>query len=151
LKREISPCSGVSEHNLFQKIIDICEHPIKPQVDSTCDEVFAFYIFNVACYTKRECFKNYLKILDLFREFLNKFNKNMVKTKHGIWIGVEYSQVYNAVDVPEISNDFSTQYLICGKGIFGLSKREAIEFIYNLCLWLFNNEYSCNKLILIDF
>lgn len=138
--------STPSEHPLLYHILDVCRNQQIPPINSNCDKIFAFYLFNVSMYVNSDFFKKMLKFVVLYREYLNTINEGMTKTKNNVWIGLNYSQIFNANDVPDISNDFVSEFLNSENSYFGFSKREAIEYTNNFCRWLYDNNYSCSKI-----
>ena len=78
----------------------------------------------------------------LFRECLNKVNKINVG-------GNEYSEVSNSEDAPEISNEFVTEFMD-DENEFNISKEEVIDLTQNLCQYMYDNNFTCSKLSLIN-
>ncbi len=130
--------------------MNLCKNLQTPGTNSNCDEIFSFYLHDVSKSVNDEFFKKILKFIVLYREYLNIFYEEMTKTKSNVWIGFNYSQIFNANDVPDISNHFVTEFLNSDNGYFGFSKKEAIEFTNNFCKWLYDNSYTCSKLTIID-
>ena len=126
-----------------------------------CDEVFAEYLDSVAKFVNKDCYKQVLKFIFLFRECLNHYGERLSKSKLGSGVQPigyngkteenkeeEYCLVNNAEQAPEVSNEFVTLYLDEVKTNFG--KLDVIELTQNFCCWLFNNGYTCSKLSLIQ-
>ena len=134
------------EHNFFIKIIELYEIPRSLDGESSkCDEIFAEYILKVSKACKKEFFIKILKFVTIFRECLNIINKgkdNFVKD--------DYSEINNAEDAPDISNEFVTDFLEKDPELFELSKDDAIDMTQNFCQWLYDNNYTCSKLSFIN-
>ncbi len=127
-----------------------------------CDEIFAEYLDSVARAVNKDCYKQVLKFVFLFRECLNHYGERLSKAKQeaaGYPVGnnngkseegkqEEYCMTNNAEQAPEVSNEFVTLYLDEVKANFG--KMDPIELTQNFCGWLFNNGYTCSKLSLIQ-
>jgi hypothetical protein len=86
-----------------------------------------------------------LIFITLFRECVNIVNKDKIRYE-----GKEYSEITNSEDVPEVSNDFITEFLDADTNTFDISKEEAIDLTQNFCHWLYENNFTCSKLSLIS-
>jgi hypothetical protein len=86
-----------------------------------------------------------LKFITLFRESLNIINGDKVKGEDR-----GYSEAFNAEDAPDISNEFVTEFLDTDSNEFSMGKEEAIDFTQNFCQWMYDNNYTCSKLSLIN-
>lgn len=64
--------------------------------------------------------------------------------------GIEYTEENNAEDAPDISNEFVTEYLESDTNMFGFNKEDVIEITQNFCQWLYDNNFTCSKLSLIN-
>ena len=64
----------------------------------------------------------------------------------------EYTEVNDAENFPDSANEFITKFLHPkGKETdFGFNKEESIDLTQNLCYWMYENNYTCSKLSLID-
>ena len=120
-----------------------------------CDEIFAEYLNYVARNVSKECYKQVLKFLFLFRECLNSRGTQLQRAKQ-LQTDVmtedkpeetDFCLKNNAELAPEISNEFVTVYLDEVKPDLG--QFDPIELTQNLCHWLFMNEYTCSRLNLI--
>lgn len=133
------------ENNFYRKIIELQASPRSLDGEnSKCDEIFAEYIIKVAKMCNKEFFLKVLKFVTIFRECLNIINRG--KTSHN----EEYSECNNAEDAPDISNDFVTDFLEKDPQLFDFSKDDAIDMTQNFCQWLYDNNYTCSKLSLIN-
>ena len=119
--------------------------------NSKCDDVLAFYLFKVARNSKEECFEKVLRFVILFRECLNYMYKDTIvnKTNDSI-IHKDFSEEFTCEDAPDISNEFILEFLQTDQMIMGYSKEEAIDLTQNLCQWLYDNNFTCSKLSLIN-
>jgi hypothetical protein len=149
LDKKISFYENYDKHPLFRKILELKDLHYNLDTDkSPCDDVFADYLIKISNFCNQEYFEKLLKFVVLFRECVN-FNY-----KHKASNGGEYAQNYNAEDVPDISNEFITEFLEPFEpkenNTFNFSKEEAIELTQNFCSWLFDNNYTCSKLSLIN-
>jgi hypothetical protein len=113
--------------------------------NSKCDEVFADYIIKMANYVNPTYMIRLLIFITLFRECVNIVNKDKIRYE-----GKEYSEITNSEDVPEVSNDFITEFLDADTNTFDISKEEAIDLTQNFCHWLYENNFTCSKLSLIS-
>jgi hypothetical protein len=138
--------STPSEHPFLNHVLDVSRNQQIPPINSNCDKIFAFYLFNVSKCVNSEFFKKILKFVILYREYLNNLNEGITKTKNNVWIGLNYSQIFNANDVPDVANDFVSEFLNSENSYFGFTKKEAIEYTNNFCRWLYDNNYSCSKI-----
>jgi hypothetical protein len=115
--------------------------------NSICDEVFAFYIYKVSRFTKAEFFLRVLKFISLYREFVNFSykDKKSNSSKSG-----EYTETCNPEDVPDVSNEFILSYLDVENETYGYNKEDAIDLTQNFCQWLYDNNFTCSKIGLIN-
>lgn len=134
-------------HPFFKLILDYLSTP--PYLDgetSKCDEIFADYLVKVSKLTNDTTFVKVLKFVFLFRECLNDLYKDKVKDNPD----AHFSEITNAEDAPDISNDFVTDYLETENEKYGFSKEDAIDLTQNFCQWLYDNNFTCSKLSLIN-
>lgn len=108
------------------------------------DHVFFLYLKEFASKTNKNYFWFVNKFIVLLREFINSVKKELVKyeTKK------EYSQLYDADNVPECFNDFFLEFMQPNK-YFGLNDKELIELAQHFCFWLYSNRYTHSYLTLI--
>ncbi len=146
---KLTPYLSASEHPFYLKIEEIFNNPRTPDENCKCEEVFAFYIYKASKLARPEFFMKVLKFVTLYRECLNLTNKEKCKTKSEEFI-YEYSEVFNAEDAPDISNEFVTEYLGPDNLQFDFAREEAIDLTQNFCQWMYDNNYTCSKLSLIS-
>ena len=97
-----------------------------------------------------KCNKSYFvfafKFVVLFRECINKFKINEIEKSK------DYTEVYNSDQVPDLCNEFITDFME-NADFFGLNsddnKNELIEIIQHFCFWLFDNGYTSSRLTLL--
>ena len=119
--------------------------------NSKCDDVLAFYLFKVARNSKEECFEKVLQFVILFRECLNYMYKDTIVNKtNDSLIHKAFSEEFTCDDSPDLSNEFILEFLQTDQMIMGYSKEEAIDLTQNLCQWLYDNNFTCSKLSLIN-
>lgn len=146
--KKISVFNSLDDHPLYQKLVEHLNNPKPLDENSKCEEVFSYYIFKVSRHVKQEFFARILKFIILFRECLNVNYKDRVKGTENI--STDYSELMTAEDVPDISNEFVTEYLCTDACQFDFQRDEAIDFTQNFCQWLYDNNYTCSKLSLIN-
>ena len=114
------------------------------------DRVLMDYLNKMSMYCNMQYYIKLVKFVTLFREHVNKFNKDKVdKAKFG---DKEYTAVNDAEDVPDSSNEFITDFLFPegNEADFGFTKDESIDLTQNLCYWMYENNFTCSKLSLIN-
>lgn len=111
--------------------------------NSKCEEVFAEYLKKMANYCNPSYFARLLKFVCLFRDCVNIMYKSKVNEVK------DYTEIMTAEDVPDISNEFITEFLE-PEQTFNINKEEAIDLTQNFCHWLYENNYTCSKLSLIN-
>ena len=100
----------------------------------------------MSIYCNEKYYEKLIIFVTLFREHINIINQDKVEKDK------EFSQIKEAEDVPESSNEFITDFLFPDDQDFdfGLSKDEAIDLTRNLCNWMYTNNFTCSKLFLLD-
>ena len=113
------------------------------------DIVLIDYLNKMSMHCNNEYYIKLIKFVTLFREHVNKVNSSKVdKAKYP---NEEYTEVYDAEDVPDSSNEFITDFLHPeGENDFGFTKDESIDLTQNLCYWMYENNFTCSKLSLIN-
>ena len=127
----------------------------------SCDEVLATYLVHVAKKVNKDYYVVLLKLVLLYRECFNSLATRLSEEKkklaqililqlhHGpVLQNAEYSMVNNAEQLPDVSNEFMTNYL--PKSGLGLCFEEAKGFVLNLNYWLFHNRYTCSTISLVE-
>jgi hypothetical protein len=111
-----------------------------------CDEVFFEYLKDISARCTKGYFLFTFKFVVLFRECINKFKINEIDKNK------DYTEVYNSDQVPDLCNEFITEFME-NADYFGLNseenKNELIEIIQHFCFWLFDNGYTTSRLTLL--
>jgi len=112
------------------------------------DLVLINYLNKMSAYVNEKYYEKLIIFVTLFREHINIINQDKIEKE----IGKEFTQIKEAEDVPESSNEFITDFLFPDdqENEFGLDKEEAIDLTRNLCNWMYMNNFTCSKLFLLD-
>ena len=149
--RKMKFYTSVEQHPFLNKFKND-DHAINKKMigENECtDNVLIYYLNKMSKFCNPTYFTKLIKFVTLFREHVNSVNQ--VNTNNND-ISKEYTETNNAEDVPNSSNEFITDFL----GLetieenFGFSKEESIELTQNLCYWMYNNNFTCSKLSLIQ-
>jgi hypothetical protein len=131
------------EHPFYSKLIQFFMNPnLNMEENASCDEVFSFYIYKVYSLCNSNYFIRVLKYVTLFREFVNTIYSNNN--------GSEFTQINNAEDVPDVSNEFILDFLKVDSFELGFSRTEAVEITQNFCQWMYDNNFTSSKLCLLS-
>jgi len=110
------------------------------------DDIFFSYLKEFYSKTNQEYFHFMFKFIIMFRQCINKLkNYNTFNLPDPINY---YSQHQNAEIVPDLCNDFVTEFME-PKDYFGMDTLELIEIIQHLCHWLFINNFTTSRLTLV--
>eukprot|EP00826_Nyctotherus_ovalis_P044174 TRINITY_DN4757_c0_g1_i11.p1 TRINITY_DN4757_c0_g1~~TRINITY_DN4757_c0_g1_i11.p1 ORF type:complete len:380 (-),score=41.51 TRINITY_DN4757_c0_g1_i11:160-1299(-) len=121
-----------------------------------CDEILAEYLNVVAREVRREIYADVLKFVLLFREYLNDMGREKKRGGRCSSDGVNRCSeeeeedycLYNNIEcAPEIVNEFIT--VVLSKVKLTFENIEAIDLVQHLCDWLFENGYTCSKIMLM--
>jgi hypothetical protein len=126
--------------------------------NKTCDTIFVEYLDYLTHYTNKEFFAFAFKFMVLFRECINKY-KNVELVNRKVILNEEipddvtdYTQQYNADQVPDLCNEFITDFMENAE-FFGMNseeeRTELIDVIQHFCHWLFKKSYTSSKLTLL--
>ena len=122
--------------------------PLK-KIKSPCvDGLFYLYLKELSKKTNKDYFWFVVKFVVLFREGINIQKKDMVTSDIINGDKTEFTQIYNAEEIPEVCNDFFLDFME-PKKFFGLNKEELIELIQHFCFWLYTNMYCPAHLTLL--
>lgn len=135
---------NVDNYTFYKNLFDYFECPQLVEDSAACDNVFYFYLYKVSKLVNERYFIVVLKFVTLFREFVNLIYKKKVPEN------ILYTEKHNPEDVPDISNEFMIDFLGTEDLLFGYSREEGIELTQNLCMWLYDNNYTCSKVSLIN-
>jgi len=123
-----------------------------------CDIIFIEYLEYVCQESNLEYFKFIFKIILLFRECINKYKNIEMHNRKSILNEEipenikEYTQHYNSDQIPELCNEFLTDFMESSNyyGMNTLEEREEIiTIVHHFCYWLFKNYYTSSKLTLL--
>ena len=151
--REMKNYNSVDEHpflSRFKKDSHDLNLNINGEEEIFTDTVLMNYLNKMSQFCNSKYFIRLIKFITLFREHVNQINKSKVEEKNN-GIEKEYTEIFNAEDVPDSSNEFITEFLDpTGRNEdFGYSKEECIDLTQNLCFWMYDNNFTCSKLSLI--
>jgi len=110
------------------------------------DFVLMNYLDKMSLYCNEDYYTKLIIFVTLFREHVNYINVDKVEKEH------EFSEIREAEDVPESSNEFITEFLFPDDQDygFGFTKEEIIDLTRNLCNWMYINNFTCSKLFLLE-
>ena len=148
-KRKMKEYNNISEHPLFNKFLND-PHNKNEKIDENenkiTDDVFIDYLNKVSAYCNEDFFEKILIFVVLFREYVNQVYSNKVEN------GIEFTTQEKAEDVPDTSNEFILDFIDPddNNNDFGFSKDECIDLIQNLCHWMYEHNFTCSKLSMIN-
>ena len=156
--------SNFESHPFLKILIEHFNSPKTIEGEQTkCNLVFADYLCKIAKIARRHILLKFVTYVTLFRECLNlsynnkntkddsnKENSVVKDISETINDQLDYSELNNAEDAPDVSNEFVTDFLESDPNFFDLDKEEIIEITQNFCSWLYDNNYTCSKLSLIN-
>lgn len=103
-----------------------------------CDDIFSHYIILVSKTTNLEYFQTVCKLIILLREYINILKNDFNYTRN------------NFIDnIPEIINEFVSEFLDFDNSLWGLIKEDIIDLILNFCQWLLEYNYTTLKISLV--
>ena len=151
-KRQIPEYKTIEQHKFLNEFLHD-EHKTNNGSTNEDDEnkvtdlVLIEYLNQNSNYCNPEYYLKLIKFVTLFREYVNIANKDKVKETDK-----KYTEINSAEDVPDISNEFITEFLDpdSNQEDFGFSKDESINLTQNLCHWMYEKNYTCSKLSLIQ-
>ena len=146
-KRHLKPYIKIEEHPFLSKFYKD-QHDVNMKIEDEnekTDNVLIYYLTKLSIHVNPEYFTKVVEFVTLFREFVNIAYQDKVEN------GKEFSAEMNAEDVPNISNEFIIDFLDPENGNdFDFQKEEAIDLTLNLCQWMYDNNFSCSKLTMIN-
>jgi hypothetical protein len=114
--------------------------------DSSCKDVFAAYLTEVALRVKQDSLKQFAEFLDALITCLNLKGWSLPgEAKDSV---EAFCSVRTARHVPDIANYFITDFL--EEHRCGPSRDLAVEMMMHLCKWLYAQRFTNLKLSLID-
>ncbi len=151
--RNIKFYNNIEQHPFLSKFKQD-PHDINKQLGDEhqiADLVFIEYLNKMSIYCNPTYYIKLIEFVTLYREHSNLINcnKNRENLKEK---DKEYTEFNDAEDVPDDSNEFITDFLDPeGKNDdLGFSRKESIELTQNLCFWMYENNFTCSKLSLIN-
>ena len=139
--------------------------------NKTCDNIFIEYLFYIKNFYNEKFFKLILKIIILFRECINKYKNIEIENKNFLFNNNnnnnnncinnnnnnnEFTEIYDGEQIPEICNEFLTEFLPNYDEYFGINNynnknnenyNKIKKLVENFCFWLYDNNYTSSKLI----
>ena len=110
------------------------------------DYIFILYLKEFCNQINKDYFLFMSKFVIFFREWINKFKKDIIKEEYKTANKNEYSQIFSAESVPDYCNDFFIEFME-PKEFFGLNNNEFLEIAQHFCFWLYLKKYSPNYLV----
>jgi hypothetical protein len=110
------------------------------------DYTFILYLKEFSPQINKDYFLFMSKFVIFFREWINKFKKDIIKEEYKTENKNDYSQIFSADSVPDYCNDFFIEFME-PKEFFGLNNNEFLEIAQHFCFWLYLKKYSPNYLV----
>ena len=147
-ERKMKEYIKIEDHPFLGKFIND-DHDINKNVENEkipTDFVLINYLNKMSNYCNEKYYVKLIIFVTLFREHINIALQDKVPNDK------EFTQMVEAEDVPESSNEFITDFLFPNdeESCFEMSKEEAIDLTRNLCNWMYLNNFTCSKLFLLD-
>ena len=142
---------SVNDHPFLNRFLQDVHDTSKNAINEheIADIVLIDYLNKMSMFCNENYYIKLIKFVTLFREHVNIYNSRIDKVKYG---EEEYTTKNDAEDVPDCSNEFITDFLHPegSENNFGFSKEESIDLTQNLCYWMYENNFTCSKLSLIN-
>ena len=147
-ERKMKEYIKIEDHPFLGKFIND-DHDINKNIENEkipTDFVLINYLNKMSNYCNEKYYVKLIIFVTLFREHINIALQDKVPNDK------EFTQMVEAEDVPESSNEFITDFLFPNDEDYGfeMSKEEAIDLTRNLCNWMYLNNFTCSKLFLLD-
>ena len=144
---------NINEHPFLSKFKND-SHDINKMVGDEhqfADLVFIDYLNKMSEYCNPVYYTKLIKFVTLFREHSNIINCNKNRDNIDDKDKV-YTEFNDAEDVPDSSNEFITEFLEPENknADLGFTREESIELTQNFCHWMYENNFTCSKLSLIN-
>jgi len=107
------------------------------------DNVFIYYLEELRRNKNKDEIKLHIKLLLLFREFLNIEHEKIFNLNKRI----EYTATQITDDLPQFTNKFLDSYLEVCENIFDIGIKEGVLITSEFCEWLFINNHTQLKLV----
>ena len=91
-------------------------------------------------------FSRLIVFVTLFREYVNQAKRESTNANGA----QDYTEITCAEDVPDLSNEFINEFLDPDKNAFNFNKEESIDLTQNICHWMYENNFTCSKLSLLN-
>ena len=115
------------------------------------------YLNKMSLHVNPTYFTKLIIFVTLFREYVNiiefkKKNKDLNNDNIELFKNDsnEYTSIFSAEDVPDLSNEFINDFLDTDKNLFGFNKEDSIDLTQNFCHWMYENNFTSSKLTLIS-
>lgn len=145
-KRKLKNYTKIEDHPFLNKFLKDA-HDVNTVItdeNTKTDNVLIYYLTKISLHVCPEYFTKVVVFVTLFREYVNIAYQDKVE-------GKEYTAEMNAEDVPNICNEFIIDFLDPDNGNdYNYPKEEAIDLTLNLCQWMYDNNFSCSKLTMIN-
>jgi len=139
----------IEEESYFDDNQKNSNEPLKKVNSPSIDGLFYLYLREFSKKTNKNYFWFLLKFVVLFREFINQKKNEYIRKEAETEDKKEYTQLYNAENIPDICNDFYIEFME-PKNFFGLNQNELIEVIQHYCYWLYSQKYTQAHLFLLQ-
>ena len=125
------------------------------------DETIALYLYKISLKTNPNYYKTILAFVIFFRECLNQIgwakriqseeidldNRQDIKQ---LMETTQFCLSNSAEHAPEICNEFVTVYVEEHRNLFAIERADCIDLTINFCHWLFEYQFTCSKLSMIQ-
>mgnify|MGYP002625522226 CR=1 FL=1 len=118
----------------------------KKYTSPSLDHIFILYLKEFCTQINKDYFLFMIRFVIFFREWINKFKKDIIKEEYKIENKNDYSQIFSAESLPDYCNDFFIEFME-PKEFFGLNNNEFLEIAQHFCFWLYLKKYSPNYLV----
>ena len=152
-ERNLKFYNNINEHPFLSKFKQD-PHDINKSLGDEhqfADLVFIQYLNKMSEYCNPTYYKKLIEFVTLFREHSNIINAHKNRDNDN-GKDKEYTEFNDAEDVPDSSNEFITDFLDpeTKNADLGFNREESIELTQNLCFWMYENNFTCSKLSLIN-
>lgn len=146
--KHMSHYNSIEEHKFLNKYLHD-NHDVNIKLENEnepSDGVFIDYLNKMSLHVNPQYFSRLIVFVTLFREYVNQAKRESTNANGG----QDYTEITCAEDVPDLSNEFINDFLDPDKGLFPFSKEESIDLTQNLCHWMYENNFTCSKLSLLN-
>ena len=136
--------NNIEEHPFLSRFIE--EEHIEKFIDKdeNIDNVLIYYLNQMSNICNENYYEKLIIFITLFREYINIFHKRIDNK--------EYTTINNAIEVPNMGNDFINEFLFHDENEinFGIEIQEAIDLTTNLCSWMYTYDFTDIKIYLYE-